>query len=182
MKISRMLPMGLCTSALFFAALPGCSQESQPDPIINAAPATDPGIVRTDVYDGILGVITSMPVEGDPSSESKIHHEHIPAFKTKSGTINTNKNGTTGMNAMDMPFPPAEGLDLDGFAVGDKVRFSFAVNWGGRRAWEITKIEKLPEDAVIDYTPKPNAEVSAPDDHSGHGHDEEDHSGHIHGP
>lgn len=180
MKISRLLPMGLCTSALLFAALAGCSNEATPVPTTEV----DPGIVRTDVYEDILGTITGMPIEGDHSSELKIHHEHIPTFRLKSGEINLN-NGVSGMNAMTMPFPPAEGLSLEGYEVGDKVRFTFAVNWGGRRAWEVTKIEKLSADAVVDYSTKPPAEGAVErslptaddvqDDHAGH-----DHSGHGH--
>ena len=191
MNTHRILAAALCSSALFVSPLTGCSEKA---PGSDGAHSDHSGhdhaatedIVRTDVYDGILGEITALPIAGDPSSELKIHHEHIPTFRTKQGIINVNSKGIAGMNAMEMPFPPADGLSLDGLAVGDKVRFTFAVNWGGQRAWEVTEIEKLAADTVIDYSVKPTPEGVLPDgDHTmpgGEDHDagHDDHSGHDH--
>ncbi len=106
-----------------------------------------------DAYAGIRGEITQLPVAGDSSKDLQIHHEQIREFKTKDGTVNINTKGIAGMMSMEMPFPLGEGVSLDGFGVGDKVEFDFVVNWGENRpAWEITRIEKLPDDTEIDFT------------------------------
>ncbi len=109
-----------------------------------------------DVYPGILGEIISLPIAGNPNTDLKIRHMQIPNFKTKDGIINVTADGISGMRSMTMPFPVGQGVSLDGFAVGDKIKFTFAVDWSGQgaNAWEITKIEKLPADTVIDYTNK----------------------------
>lgn len=193
MKNTRILAAALCSSALFVSALSGCSENAAENAAAHdhdgdhsghdhgTTASADEKIIRTDIYEGILGEITALPIEGDPSSQLRIHHEHIPTFRTKQGNINVNSKGISGMNSMTMEFPPADGLSLDGLAVGDKIRFTFAVNWGGARAWEATKIEKLPADTVIDYSVKPTPEGVLPeghpamptdDDHSGHDHDE----------
>lgn len=193
MKNPRILATALCTSALIVSALVGCSDGADShaahDHDDHAGHdhsghdhASHDKVVRTDTYEGILGRISALPIEGDPSSQLRIYHEHIPTFRTKQGTVFVNSAGVPGMNAMDMEFPPAEGVSLDGFAIGDKVRFSFDVNWGGERAWEVTQIEKLDADTEIDFSVKPtpkelleelkDAGVHDHDDHSGHDHDE----------
>lgn len=64
------------------------------------------------------------------------------------------------MKSMTMGFPIAEGISFDGFEVGDKVEFTFAVNWsGGRAAWEITDLVKLDPSTEIDYS---NAKTEQP--------------------
>jgi hypothetical protein len=106
-----------------------------------------------DTYSGIRGEITQLPDPSVPGSQLKIHHEQIPDFKTVDGTISVTSNGIAGMRSMTMPFPLSTGLSIEGYSVGDKVEFEFVVNWGNDRpAWEITSIEKLPADTVIDYT------------------------------
>jgi len=107
-----------------------------------------------DVYPGLLGEITAIPVAGDPSTSLKIHHVQIPDFKTKDGTVHVNAKGVSGMSSMTMPFPVGEGVDLSGLAVGDKVKFTFMVDWSGqgKTAWAVTKIEKMPADTAIDYS------------------------------
>jgi len=105
------------------------------------------------VYSDLLGEITMMPVEGDVSTALKIHHQHIPDFKGSDGEIVVNSRGVSGMMAMTMEFPPADGLSLDGFAVDDKIKFTFAVVWAeGRPSWEVTKIEKLDPSTEIDFS------------------------------
>ena len=106
--------------------------------------------VRVDVYEGILGEISALP-GSLPGEDMKIRHEHIPDFKSETGEVHVAADGVTGMKSMTMPFPLSEGLSLDGFSVGDKVRFSFRVNWGGGVPWELTAIERLPQDTEINY-------------------------------
>lgn len=140
--------------------------------------SADGKVVRDDVYEGVLGEIAGLPVAGDPSTELRIHHEHIPGFKTKEGVVNVSSDGVPGMKSMTMPFPPAKSLDLSGLSVGDPVRFTFVVHWGGQRAWEVTKIEKLDAGTAIDFGNKDVAPVT--DDASHDDADAEDHSGHDH--
>lgn len=106
-----------------------------------------------DVYENILGEIKLLPIEGDPTTALKIRHQQIPNFKLKDGTINTNSKGISGMMSMTMPFPLADGVSIDTLTIGDKVQFTFAVDWSGQgTAWEVTKIEKIDANTVIDYT------------------------------
>ncbi|MBL4590866.1 MAG: copper-binding protein [Phycisphaerales bacterium] len=190
---NRIVPTAICTSALLLSALGGCSKDDSTPPTPTApavSTTTDTGdadehaghahgdtdaapakIVRSDTYADILGVITAMPVDGVPSSQLKIRHEHIPNFQKKSGEIALHpKTGVSGMRSMDMEFPPADGLSLDGFAVDNKIKFTFVINWGGERAWEVTKIEKLDASTEIDFSDKPAAM-----DHMDHDMDSMDH-------
>ncbi len=192
MKTSRILPIAVCTSALMFTALTGCSKTDPKETSDAAAShddhsghshddAADTDIVRSDAYEGIKGEITSLPVDGVAGSSLMIRHEHIPNFRTKAGEINVNSAGVSGMRSMTMEFPPADGLSLEGLAVGDKVVFTFVVNWGGERAWEVTAIEKLGDDAVIDFSDKVSDMIdSSMDSMDMPATDEEDHSGHDH--
>ena len=109
---------------------------------------------QPDHYTGIRGEIISLPDPMIPNSDLKIKHEQIRDFKTKDGVISVTADGIAGMRSMIMPFPLGEGMNLDGFNVGDKVEFDFTVNWGGGSApaWFITKIGKLPADTELDYT------------------------------
>lgn len=138
-----------------------------------------------DFYSNILGEITQVPVEGDPSTSLRIRHQQIPNFKTKDGTINVNSKGISGMASMTMEFPLAEGVNIDQLVIGDKVSFNFQVNWGGAAvAWEVTKIEKIDPATEIDFTNKIEEikdaaekvmddmqDMTDHDDHTGHDHD-----------
>jgi len=116
--------------------------------------APDPS-AAPDVYESILGEITMIPIENDPTTELKIRHQQIPNFKTKDGTININSKGIAGMASMTMPFPLAEGVSISDFAIGDKVSFDFQVNWSGTGpAWEVTQIEKIDQSIEIDFSNK----------------------------
>jgi Cu/Ag efflux protein CusF len=135
---------------------------------------------QPDTYSGIRGEIVAMPDAAVPGSELKIKHEQIRDFKTKDGTISVTADGIAGMRSMTMPFPLGQGMNLDGFSIGDKVEFDFVVNWGNNRpAWEITKIGKLPADTTLDYTNVIEEKIEElkdeahelMDDHSGHDHD-----------
>lgn len=153
----------------------GCSNESEP-----AAPPADT-IVRVDTYEDILGIVATLPEAGKPGSEFKIHHEHIPGFKTKEGTVFVTADGVPGMKSMVMSFPLGEGVTLDGLEIGDKVRFSFDVNWGGRPPWVVTTIEEIDPETEIDFANKVSNETptapagDTPDPHAGHDHDGHDH-------
>tara|TARA_R110002072_G_scaffold42064_1_gene117305 strand:+ start:4212 stop:4841 length:630 start_codon:yes stop_codon:yes gene_type:complete len=105
-----------------------------------------------ELYEGILGEITLMPA--DDGSLMKIHHEHIPTFKSMDGTIKVNARGVAGMASMTMPFPLGDGVNIDAFKVGDKVKFDLLVTWSTDtpKPYHITQIEKLDPSTEIDYT------------------------------
>lgn len=116
-----------------------------------------------EVYTDILGIVQSLPVAGNPASELRIHHEHIPGFKTQDGTVFVAADGVRGMKSMTMAFPVAEGLDISTMRVGDKIRFDFVVTWGGTPPWSITRFEKLDPATEIDFSNKAT-DVSPADD------------------
>ncbi len=175
--LSRLIvPLALTLSATL--PLAACADRSQP---AGAAPQSQPdahaNAPHPDLYTGIRGQITELPVAGDPSRELKIHHEQIEEFKTKDGTVNVSAAGVRGMGSMTMPFPTAADLSLEGLSVGDKIEFDFAVNWGGTTgaSWEVTRIEKLPADTEIDFT---NTVETMPDDAVHQGMHPDDATGH----
>lgn len=107
--------------------------------------------MRTDVYEGVIGEIKFIPEAGDTKLHPKIRHVQIPTFKKMDGKVAMSPDGVPGMKSMTMEFPLGEGVSLDGYAVGDKVRFSFEAHWGERVSWEITAIEKLDPAMEIDF-------------------------------
>ncbi|MEO0514701.1 MAG: copper-binding protein [Planctomycetota bacterium] len=129
--------------------------------------AATPVEVRTAIYE-VRGEITSLPDADNPTTSLNIKHEAIPDFVDAQGKI-------VGMDTMTMPFPPAEGLDLAPFSVGDKVEVTFEVTWApGQNGWEATAIKPLPPETELDFTKIDTAHH----DHSGHDHG--DHGGHQH--
>lgn len=127
-------------------------------------------VVRDDTYEGVRGVVVALPAPGDKDPQARIHHEHIPHFRTKEGTVFVTADGVPGMKSMVMPFPIADGLDVSGLAVGDKIVFDFTVHWGGERPWEMTRFEKLDPETEIDFTNKTADGAPGDDDHAGHDH------------
>ncbi len=174
MAHARITPIAIAlTGTLMLVGCNNASNESGAAPQSNAQTAQEP-----DVYTGIMGEIIELPVPGDPSTQLQIHHQQIEDFKTKDGTVNINSKGIGGMPSMKMPFPVGDGVSLEGLEVGDKVSFDFAVNWGGSRpAWEITRIEKLPDETEIDYT---NKVVENFEEMKDNAHEMMDHSDHDH--
>lgn len=110
-------------------AVSGCGEE------------TDPGETATPVvaeYE-VRGKVLELPDEAT-GARLRIHHEAIPLFMSKAGEV-------TGMAEMAMFFPLGEGVDLTGYEVGDKVRFTMVVDWDP--GWYITTIEKLPPETEL---------------------------------
>lgn len=84
------------------------------------------------------GVIMALPGPNRAKQFLQIHHEEIPEFVGRSGSV-------VGMKEMIMDFPDvASGEVVRGFAVGDAVRFTFEVRWKGTPRTLVTKVEKLP--------------------------------------
>lgn len=117
------------------------------------AETTGDAEARLDVYTGIQGELKSMPTEGMAGGDAQIRHMQIVDFKGADGSIPETADGIPGMRSMTMPFPMADGVSLDGFAVGDKIEFDFAVSWDGARpSWEVTRLVKLDPAIEIDYS------------------------------
>lgn len=132
--------------------------------------SADSGI-RTDIYEDVLGELTFIPTADQSQMHPKVHHVQIPTFKRQDGTVAVTPDGIPGMRSMTMDFPLAEGVNLDGYSVGDKIKFSFRVNWGGRVAWEMTSIEKIDPATELDYS---NINVDAEGDAEGDTEDDAD--------
>jgi len=127
-------------TTLFFALIAaltfstGCAEDAPSEPSDSAATYTT------------RGQITQLPLPNSPTTSLIIQHESIPDFLHNDGK-------TTGMAAMTMPFPPAEGLDLSGLAVGDAVEITFTVDFEDKlNPWLTTAVTKLPADTVLDFS------------------------------
>ena len=83
-------------------------------------------------------------VMGIEGGEIRIHHEEIPDFVSRDGKV-------VGMVSMSMPFA-VKGASLEGISKGDKVRFTFEVDWEARPTTSVTAIEKLPADTAIELS------------------------------
>jgi hypothetical protein len=142
-------PLLIC---LFISA---CSEENSP------VDSVEP-VVHTYT---LKGRIVSLPDPSNPASELSIHHEAIDDFKSSQGEL-------VPMNAMTMSFPPAPGVSLDGFAVGDAVEFVFRVQWEPTSGMSTTSIKKLPHDAPLAFElvqeTKDTSSDSPANPHAGH--------------
>ena len=144
----RMINALLLSGVVVFCGwLAGCSGEDGA-----SAPAAE--IVHTYT---VRGRIVSLPSADEPASELRIHHEAIDTFKSATGEA-------TPMKVMTMTFPPAEGVSLDGLAVGDAVEFVFRMQWEPSVAMSTTSITKLPADTVLTI----DGDGGAQDAHTGH--------------
>ena len=147
--------LALAAGAGVFAFAPACSNET-PEPTAadtgGATGETADEDIREDVYTGVRGLVVSLPQPGNPASELRIRHEHIPTFRNKDGEIGVNARGVPGMAAMEMPFPVADGLDISGMSVGDTIAFDFTVRWGVGPSWFITRYEVLDPGTELDFT------------------------------
>lgn len=101
-----------------------------------AVPTTPPDAVYV-----TRAQIVSLPVAGQPGSAFRAHHEAVDDFKDRAGKV-------VGMNAMVMEFPPAAGLNLSGFKVGDIVLLEWKV-WWSLDGWLATKVTKLPPETKL---------------------------------
>lgn len=116
-------------------ALPGCGSPAPP-----SAEAEAHIIAYT-----VRGRISQLPVVGRPASELMIHHEPIPSF--------LNGGKVVGMSSMTMPFPPSEGLSLEGLRLGQAVEMTFEVTYDPEnetpRNIQATKLTPLPDETIL---------------------------------
>jgi len=96
----------------------------------------------------VRGLVRQVPEEGRPGSQLMIHHEAIPGFVDAEGR-------SVGMKAMTMPFPVAEPELTADLSPGDKVLFELVVDWETSPPIAIVRVEKLPEETVLDFPGKP---------------------------
>jgi hypothetical protein len=129
-------------------AWPGCGTREQPQ-----AAAKDVDPTPGDGVYTVRGRIESLPERNNPRSRLRIHHEHIPAFKRRDGSVNQNRNGQPGMLEMSMEFPLAAGVNISTLVPGDPVEFSFEVKWNSPPpGYELTSIRRLPADTRLDLS------------------------------
>ncbi len=145
MNMTRIFACFMLSASL---GLMGCSkstEEPEPTPVV-----TTPAEVYV-----VRGIVRALPDPADPRTELRIHHEHIPDLLGKDGKVHVNRDGTTGMKAMEMPFPLGDGVSLDGIAIGDKVEFELTITRQPRTTFETTRMTKLADDAEISFENKP---------------------------
>jgi len=94
-------------------------------------------------YD-IRGEIVELPDPGDPLSGLYIHHEAVDGWVSMEGEV-------VGMDSMTMPFPVADDLSFEGIEAGDKVTFTLQVAYDGDPTFQVTRVEKLPDDTELDF-------------------------------
>ena len=116
------------------AACSLCSCEKPAPPPSSAGPAS-PAPLPVQTYT-VKGKVAQLPDPAVKGSMFQVAHEDIPTFVRKDGTL--------GMNAMTMPFPPAAGLSLQGLAVGDEIELTFEVRWDRIPPQQAVAVRKLP--------------------------------------
>ncbi len=151
MNAPRLLAgLAICSALI---AINGCSDHAAKE----AASAQSSHTINYQVR----GKVAELPDPANPASDYLVHHEPIPAFKG-----NFNETTPSGMNAMVMPFPLADGVTLDAISVGDLITISFTVNYtpddGTVKDWHVTNIAPLPADTYLTF--------GKADDHTGHNH------------
>lgn len=85
----------------------------------------------------VRGVVRQLPAPGDPAGGFFLHHEAIAGFVGRDGQA-------SGMDSMTMPFELAQGVSLDGLAVGDPVEIRLHVDWAADLPVAVTAIRELP--------------------------------------
>lgn len=120
-------PPAISLLAVLFLVLAGCS--SSPDP--------EEGAPRYNVR-GVVQVIHG-------ESSLVVHHEAIPDFRDRNGTI-------VGMAPMKMQFEAGPGVALEGIKPGDKVAMVVTVPWPALR---ILSIKTLPEHEQLEISSAP---------------------------
>lgn len=84
----------------------------------------------------VTAEIVRLPKPDAPRRDLVLAHEAIPEFVDIRGE-------NTGMEAMTMPFPLAQGLDLGSLQPGDHVRATFVVRFQGSPPYQVTHLEKI---------------------------------------
>lgn len=129
--------------AAFIALLASCAK-SESD-------ATETGDSIQTVAYTVRGVIAQLPDPQNPTTMFMVRHESMPHYRRPDGDL--------GMNSMTMPFPPADGVSLDGWSVGDQIELAFEVDYdandGTLLDFRATGLVALPEGVQLDFSPLP---------------------------
>jgi hypothetical protein len=150
-KLPRVLVAFVLASGLTagLVSLMGCGQPPAPVTRTHTPPAATPDAI----YKTRAQIVT-LPQVNVPQSEFRAKHEAVDDFKDKDGKI-------VGMGAMVMDFPPAKGVDLSQFKVGDFVLIEWHVWWNHTPAWLAMNVTKLPNDTQLTFR-KANPPAPAP--------------------
>ena len=143
--------LGLSLALLVTLTLGGCGDSTGGN---NSA--TGDGAERVAHTYESRGIVQKLPGES-PDAQLMIQHEPLPDFKNSAGKV-------VGMNSMTMPFPPADDVSVENLAVGDKVRFTFEVQWEPSAGWTLTAVEKLPADTTLNFNDAATKPDEAPSD------------------
>lgn len=128
-------------------------------------PGTSPqGGQETSATDQVYtarGEVKSVPDgSGGAGNHLRIHHEALPDFVGYDGEV-------VGMASMTMPFPAADDVEIGDLEVGDKIEFTFEMDWDGSPAYQIVEIRRLPPDTELDFgqeeSEQPGEEHSVPE-------------------
>ncbi len=106
-----------------------------------------------DVYTS-RGVIRQLPSPGAHKPEIFIQHEAIAEFRDQDGKV-------VGMESMAMPFPIDPATAWDDLQVGDKVAFTFEVQWHQGHPLRLTQWQTLSSNTLLGFE-MPRAEPSVP--------------------
>jgi len=155
-----MLKQSCVALGLFSALALGCKKEAPPAPPAPAPVAAAPAPVPAEpvVADAgaaaapaakanrytVQGIVRSAPSANAAGKTITILHQAIPTFKNRDGE-------ETGMMAMAMPFQMAPEVGEMALAVGDKIEFTFDVDFDAQNPTTIVKITKLPADTEIRF-------------------------------
>ncbi|HLE84119.1 MAG TPA: copper-binding protein [Thermoanaerobaculia bacterium] len=139
--IRRPTPLfpALAVLALAAALTAGCGAD-EPGGGARAEPATPP--------DGTYTVRAEVVALPDPKRtddrQLRVRHEAVPDFVGFEGEV-------VGMASMAMPFPLAEGVELEGIEAGDPVEMTFEVRWEGAAPLRIVGLRELPAGTELDF-------------------------------
>ena len=102
----------------------------------------------------LRGIIKALPQPGQSPRSVSLKVGPIAHWIGLSGKVEP-------MMAMTMPYQLAHGVTLQGMAKGDKVAFTYQVNWIADRM-VITRIKVLPASTVIHFSMPADSPAQAP--------------------
>ena len=149
MKISTHIGLFIAPVAAAILLIGGCGSRHSGKA---QSSTTEPGITYS--YH-LRGIVKALPAAlGQLPENVTIKVGPIAHWVGMSGKIEP-------MMAMTMPYQLAHGVTLHGIATGDKVAFTYKVNWTADRM-VITRIRTLPAGTVINFSAPADAPTSGP--------------------